>query len=117
MMEENERGRARGLPLDALEGRIEALQRRAAIKLTVPERTSLLELLRDADRDGADRGNTESLLLSWFTRREIEAQTPREQAIRRAEAYVAYLLDVSAQGEAKAFETLAESLAQAGESA
>jgi hypothetical protein len=109
-MEENERGRSRGLPLDALEGRIEALVRREALRLSDAERSGLLSLIGDAERDGGDPSNTETLLLSWFTRHEVEQGTRREDAIRRAEAFVAYLLDVSAQGEARAFESLTTAL-------
>ena len=112
-MEENERGRSRGLPLDALEGRIEALVRRESLRLTDPERAALIELVRDADRDGADPSNTESILLAWMTRREVDRGMARDRAIRRAEAYVAYLLDVSAQGEARAFEELSAALGDA----
>ena len=117
MMEQNERGRAKGLPIDALEGRIEALVRRDAIHLGESDRLALLSLVLDADRAAADPSHTESMLVSWFTRREIDAGVPRERAIRRAEAFVAYLLDVSAQGEARAFDDLTTALAEGEESA
>ena len=117
MMEQNERGRAKGLPVDALEGRIEALARRSAIRLNESERLALLALVLDADREGTDPSQTESLLVSWFTRLEVERGVPRERALRRAEAFVAYLLDVSAQGEARAFDDLASALAEGEESA
>ena len=81
------------------------------------DRLALLDLVLDADREGTEPSETESLLVSWFTRREVDRGVPRERALRRAEAFVAYLLDISAQGEARAFDDLTTALAEGEESA
>src|ERR1043165_1724506 len=71
MMEENERGRERGLPIDAFEGRLEVLDRRRLVCLGQDEKERVLELVRDIISDGTSGEAIGDTLVAWFTRREM----------------------------------------------
>jgi hypothetical protein len=114
MMEENERGRSRGLPVYALEGRLEALARRGVLKLSPDERASIVGIADECERGGAEGGYVASQLVAWFTRREKEKGVEGERAVRRGEAYVDYLLDLDAEGETPAFGKLSTTLGNLG---
>ena len=116
-MEENERGRERGLPVDAFEGRLEALVRRDVLTLTGSDRERVVSLVTDLAGSGAAGDDISAALVGWFTRHGVASGLASADAIRRAEAFIEYLLDVSAEGEARAFARLAEVLGVAGGSA
>jgi hypothetical protein len=106
MMEEIERGRGRGLPVDALEGRLELLQRRGVLTLDAPSRNQLVELVDELNGAKVDGSEMATSLLGWFTRYARRAEPETGRAVAWAEALVGYLLDVSGEGELKAFEKL-----------
>jgi hypothetical protein len=111
MMEEIERGRGRGLPLDALEGRLELLRRRGVLALGGDESEQLVALVADLKRSEADGSAIEGNLVGWFTRFARRTGDTSANAVSTAEAYVDYLLDVSGDGELRAFEKLTAALA------
>ena len=113
-MEDNQRWRSRGLPVHAFEGRLEALARRGVLKLTAPERADVVAIVDEGERRDADGAQIASLLVAWFTRREAERGIEAEKAVRRGEAYVDYLLDLTAEGEIPAFGKLSATLGQLG---
>ena len=113
-MEENERGRGRGLPIDALEGRLEALGRRNVLLLAPADRGRVLGLVSDLVANGTSGDDLVATLVGWFTRREATIGFGSSDAVRRAEAFVEYLLDVSAEGETRAFQRLSATLSATG---
>jgi hypothetical protein len=114
MMEENQRGRIRALPVSALEGRLEALVRRGVLALSPAERDDIVAIAHEGERSGADSMQVGSQLVAWFTRREREKGIDGECAVRRSEAYVDYLLDLEAEGEMPAFGKLSQILGSLG---
>jgi hypothetical protein len=110
MMEDVERRRGRGLPVDALEGRLELLRRRGVLAIDTETMGSLMALVSELNRAQADGCEIETNLVGWFTRLEKRSGVAPSEAVVRAEAYVEYLLDFSGAGELTAFGTLRAAL-------
>jgi len=106
MMEDIERGRSRGLPVDALEGRLELLQRRGILLLDAPSREQLVDLVEELNNTQVDGSELAGNLLGWFTRYARRTYPETGRAVGWAEAIVGYLLDVTGEGELVAFAKL-----------
>jgi hypothetical protein len=114
MMEEIERGRGRGLPLDALEGRLELLRRRGVLTLTGEDAGQLVALVAELQRSQVDGLDLEGSLVGWFTRFAKRSGSEPTIAVAMADAFVDYLLDVSGDGELAAFDKLTAAFSTVG---